>query len=252
MRVRLLGYPALIILIRNQERENVQRSCRIPHPHPPFAQLLAAVCSRSVNVGHSEHTFWILCNFALYQQLTEAGKWYQRSRSASHSVDMCEQTKLLFLEIKEEGGGASCSYKIKVNQGKNNSKNIHPANEMIESYIEIKCWWVLINTGRIVLQYSFSHIWLLTKCLLCMILPDCNTNPNYVEALFMATGAESLASLRTKCKEKICLFLCSSGIPSIYGSILLSVCLFLSAKMVKCSSFLLLCWTFYMFGRTCK
>lgn len=29
MRVRLPGYPALIILIRNQERENVERACKI-------------------------------------------------------------------------------------------------------------------------------------------------------------------------------------------------------------------------------
>lgn len=35
MRVRLLGYPALIILIRNQERENVERSCRIFLFFPP-------------------------------------------------------------------------------------------------------------------------------------------------------------------------------------------------------------------------
>lgn len=77
MRVRLLGYPALIILIRNQERENVERSCRIflPHPHLFFpVALLAAVCSCCVNVARSEHTFWILFNFALYQQLAEAGK----------------------------------------------------------------------------------------------------------------------------------------------------------------------------------
>lgn len=70
MRVRLLGYPALIILIRNQERENVQRSCWIflspPPPTPFFAPLLAAVCSCRVNVGHSEHTFWILFNFPLF------------------------------------------------------------------------------------------------------------------------------------------------------------------------------------------
>lgn len=72
MRVRLLGYPALIILIRNQERENVERSFLFFLTF--FVPLLAAVCSCCVNVGHSEHTFWILFNFALYQQLTEAGK----------------------------------------------------------------------------------------------------------------------------------------------------------------------------------
>lgn len=100
MRVRLLGYPALIILIRNQERENVQRSCRIFLFSSLFVLLLAAVCSCSVNVGHSEHTFWILFNFALYQQLTGAGKWFHWSHLASHSADACEQTKLRFVEIK--------------------------------------------------------------------------------------------------------------------------------------------------------
>lgn len=48
MRVRLLGYPALIILIRNQERENVERSFLFFFSPPPFLFRCSRLCAAVV------------------------------------------------------------------------------------------------------------------------------------------------------------------------------------------------------------
>lgn len=77
MRVRLLGHSALIILIRNQERERLgKKKNRVLVHREKIFFFYSAACGqmRCLNIGCSECILWILFDFVLHLQITEESK----------------------------------------------------------------------------------------------------------------------------------------------------------------------------------